>query len=176
MQSKGAILVSMKKQHLSKVSIIVTIIAIVALTTLLINAKHRMAAPVATAPAAQPSQSVCYYLNQPSKGGMGNDIAYVKMTVDSQSQKVVGELTTELAEKDKLTGTLSGTIAPSTTQGQYIFDGQYANSGEGMNSITEQLIRFDTTKAEIGYGGTYSLSIPRVDCSRYDSLKMVMQD
>jgi hypothetical protein len=122
---------------------------------------------------------LCYALTD-------KDTAFLKLTTPDGGVTITGELATYPAEKDAMTGTLSGTA--TNVNGDAIFDGQYANSAEGMNNISEQLIKLGQGSAQIGYGEmvqgtdgtydykdktkvTYSLTLPAVDCAQYDALK-----
>ncbi|HTH92917.1 MAG TPA: hypothetical protein VL576_00330 [Candidatus Paceibacterota bacterium] len=160
----------MKK--IKPISIIITVVAVAALVFLLMQAKHHMSAPATTAPVANTpaSQSICYYLNKPSVGApeLGNDLAYVKLTV-GDGNAVTGTMGTQIAGKDTEVGTLSGSLTAGTSAGQFIFNGTYTTNSEGMHSATAQRIVLNPTAAEIDYGSS-SLSVPHVDCSQYPGL------
>jgi hypothetical protein len=178
----------MEKTNINKSSLIITIVAIVGLAGLIIFEQHHLSRfvptppPVAdatpsipsgqTAPTSNPS--VCYYLNQPSKGGLGNDIEYFKLTIASGTT-ATGELGIAYAEKDAVNGALNGSISADTANtGGYVFTGQYMNSQEGIRSVRNETVNFDPAKAIVNDGG--NVAIPRVDCGKYDSLKQVQSN
>ncbi len=163
----------MKNNIVRPIPLTVTIVAVVGIAALLINAhRHPVAAPVAAT--ADQNQSLCYILNKPTASGH-NDIAYLKLTSSDGGAHTTGELGIALAEKDSMHGTLTGTVTASADNATAVFDGQYVNSGEGMNNVNEQMIKLDNDQAMIGYGApgavTYSLAIPSADCAQYDQLK-----
>jgi hypothetical protein len=180
----------MENNKIKPISLIITGVVVVAFIAIFVMAKKQQEVANAPTPAdttASAPASLCYVLNKKSTGSKFNDVAFVKLNTTDGGQTVTGELGTYLAEKDGMKGTLSGTVNADAT-GAAVFDGQYANSAEGMNNINEQLIKFDTDTAQIGYGEmvaaadgtydykdktkvTYSLSIPSVDCAQYDALK-----
>lgn len=154
---------------------------------MVLNVRHHLTRFTPTPPPSNvqaSSVSLCYYLDQAGASG-AHDKAYLKMTITNNN--VHGELGTALAQKDSINGTLVGTITEGTAN-DYILDAQYMNTGEGMNNTNEQLIHFNSTSAELGYGEmkedsngsfsyqdksqvTYALSLPRVDCTQYQELK-----
>ena len=160
-------------KKISPVALIITIIGLLAIAAALIYSRmHPLPAPVPadttqTAATDQQSETVCYYLDKPSVGAQGNDVAYFKLTVGVGTD-AKGELGTAIAEKDKMSGTLEGTIAPSTDPNSdgYTFTGQYANMGEGMTNTDPITLTFDSKSAS-----DQGLIIPRVDCAQYDSLR-----
>ncbi len=171
--------VGMEKNNITPISLIITGLAVIGFAALFINAKKQQEVAVTPTVDTSPS-SLCYALNK--KG----DTAFLKLNTTDGGITITGELATYPAEKDAMKGTLSGTA--TNVSGDTVFDGQYANSAEGMNNISEQLIKLDETQAQIGYGemveatdGTYdykdktkvnySLSLPAVDCAQYDALK-----
>ncbi|MEO5646029.1 MAG: hypothetical protein ABIO57_03095 [Candidatus Paceibacterota bacterium] len=180
----------MENNKIKPISLIITGVVLVAFIALFVSAKkhQQQAATVATQPDVTTSApaSLCFVLNKKTNS-TSNDVAYLKLTTSDGGQNITGELGTYLAEKDGKKGTLSGS-ASADKDGNAIFDGQYANSAEGMNNIDEQLIKIDGTQAIVGYGEmqqakdgtydykdkakvTYSLAIPTVDCAQYDALK-----
>jgi hypothetical protein len=178
----------MEKNTVKTVPLIITIVAVVGIAALLINASKHPVPTADTTASSSASNSLCYVLNAPSQGGNGNDTAYLKLTSSDGGQTVTGELGTALAEKDAMTGTLQGTVTASSDNSSATFDGQYINMGEGMSNVNEQMIQLTEQGAQIGYGDmaqnadgtysykdksaiTYSLTIPSVDCTQYDSLK-----
>jgi len=176
----------MENTTIRRVPLIITVVAMVAIVALLIQAKrHPVIAPSAPTATTTDGTTLCYALNKPTASGY-NDIAYVKITSTDGGQHVSGELGTFLAEKDGMHGTIGGSVTSDGTSA--IFKGQYISTGEGVNTISEQMIKLDQTQAQLGYGEmikntdgsysyknpatvTYSLTIPRVDCAQYDSLK-----
>jgi hypothetical protein len=194
----------MKNKYLTPAPLIITAIAVVALTIILIHASHSTepfvpshpvvtsqavptddAIPVPAAATPTAAASVCYILNKPTSDG-GRDIAYLKAT-SSDGTNVTGELGTALEGKDALSGTFVGTLS-SNSDGSVTLDAQYSATGEGMNNIVEQKILLTQSQAQVGYGAmklnsdgtyvysdpsaiTYSLTLPSVDCTEYDSLK-----
>ena len=175
----------MNNNTIRPVPLVITGLALVAISALLINA-HRHLAVDTTQTATADAHSVCYILNKPTSSGH-NDIAYLKLTSADSGQHATGELGVALAEKDTVQGTLSGTVV-GNTDGSAVFDGQYTNTGEGVDNVSEQMIHLDENQATLGYGDmvkngdgtygykdtsavTYSLALPSVDCAQYDSLK-----
>jgi hypothetical protein len=173
----------MKNTFPSTPALIITGVAIIALATVVIHFKKQQQAAV-TASASTPA-SLCYILNAPTASGY-NDVAYLKVTTRDGGRHITGELGTFLSQKDRKSGTLTGSI--TNVGGNAVFDGQYTNMAEGMNATDEQLIRLNDTQAQIGYGENkknadgsysyidkskvvYSLSLPVVDCARYDTMK-----
>ncbi len=174
------------------ISYIITGVALIGIVILLLVAKKQQLNTTAAETQQQAQQasapvSLCYLLNAPSKGGAGHDVAYLKITTSDGGMHVTGELGTAPAEKDKVSGTITGTISAGS-DGSALLDAQYANAGEGMTSTNEQLIRLDETQAQIGYGEevkssdgsyhykdanavTYSMTLPAVDCTQYNTLK-----
>lgn len=171
------------------ISLIITGVALVAIVILLIFAKKQQ---VANNNAQQPAVtattpvSICYVLNKPAASSSDHDAGYLKITTSDGGKTVTGELGTRPAEKDAVSGTITGTIAEDN--GAALFTGTYTAMGEGMKSVQDQLIRFDETQAQIGFGEqvenkdgsysykdktkvTYSYALPAVDCAQYDTLK-----
>lgn len=172
------------------ISLIITGVALAAIVILLIFAKKQQAAnsntqQQAAATAATPV-SICYVLNKPAASSSYHDAGYLKITTSDGGKTITGELGTRPAEKDAVSGTITGTIAEDN--GAALFTGTYAAMGEGMKSVQDQLIRLDETQAQIGFGEqvenkdgsysykdktkvTYSYALPAVDCAQYDTLK-----
>ncbi|MDB5255293.1 MAG: hypothetical protein JWL92_669 [Candidatus Nomurabacteria bacterium] len=169
----------MEKNNITPISLIITGVAVIGFAALFISAKKQQDIAVTPAADTTPS-SLCYVLNK------NGDTAFLKLTTTDGGLTITGDLATYPAQKDSMKGTLSGVA--TNVDGDAVFDGQYANSAEGMNNISEQLIKLDPTQAQIGYGEmveaadgtydykdktkvTYSLTLPAVDCTQYDSLK-----
>ena len=157
--------------------IVVIVVAVLFATTKLDIGGNSQRAAMTT---SSDEQVLCYSSSTPTASGF-NDVYSLKLTVAGDI--ATGELATSPAEKDKMTGTLEGTIAPISEEA-YLFTGKYMNSGEGMTNTDDRMIVLSATDAKIGYGETvlnadgtysykdpstlnYSLSIPRVDCAAY---------
>ncbi len=184
--------VTMENNKIKPISLIITGVVIIAFVALFVSAKkHQQEAAINAAQSdisISTPASLCFVLNKKTTSG-SSDVAYLKLTTSDGGQNISGELGTYLAEKDGMKGTLTGS-ASADASGNAIFDGQYVNSGEGMNNSNEQLIKLDGTQAQLGYGDfirtkngsyqykdktkvVYSLAIPSVDCAQYDALKTV---
>lgn len=180
----------MENKKPNTISLIITGVALIAIIALLVIAKKQQQQNLtATQPTpTTTTASLCYLLNKPALSGTGNDVGYLKITTSDGGKTVTGELGTRPAEKDAVSGTLAGEI--SNDNGVAVFDGQYDNKGEGMETVQEQLIRLDETQAQIGFGEmkkdpeesvtyyykdtnavTYSYTLPAVDCAQYDTLR-----
>ncbi|MBY0328535.1 hypothetical protein K2Q02_00340 [Patescibacteria group bacterium] len=157
--------------------LIVVVIAIIVLVS-----TTKMPKNTATTEMPQDEQVLCYYSSTQTASGF-NDVYSLKLSVVGTS--ATGELATAPAEKDRMNGTLSGTIAPFSDE-EYMFSGTYMNSAEGMTNTDQRMIKLSATEAAVGYGETvqnpdgtygykdpanlnYSLTIPRVDCALYQN-------
>ena len=157
--------------------LIVVVLVIIVLVATSKNTKDKAAIETPTGE----QTTMCFYAANPTPSGL-SDVYALKLDVSGASAK--GELSTIPAEKDKMTGTLSGVVVQSGQD--TIFNGRYNNSAEGMQNVEQRIIKLSTMEARIGYGemvqnpdGTYSykdsntldysLAIPRVDCAQYQS-------
>lgn len=157
----------MKKININPISFVITVVALVALIWLLVSTSHKMSHSVSSQSTDMP-KTICYFLNKPAVSGIGNDMAYVRLTVGN-SNTVTGKLGVQFAGKDSEVGMLNGALAAGTQPGQYIFNGTYISNSEGMNTTAQEHITVDTSNATLDYYGV-SLSIPHVDCSQYPGL------
>jgi hypothetical protein len=183
----------MKNNAVRPISFIITAMGIILVIIAVVYAEHHPMPFIPTPPPITPTpastqdaySSVCYILNKPTADG-GRDFAYLKVS-SSDGIHITGEFGTALDGKDKIDGTLIGTASANSATQTVLFDGQYSNTGEGMNNVVEQMIKLNENQAQIGYGDmkanangtysyidpskvTYSLTLPSVDCTQYDAL------
>jgi hypothetical protein len=168
----------------NKTILIVPAVIVLLLFVVALGKKHITPAvtegPLAT---AQVPAMLCFFSSIKTADGYA-DTYYLKLSI--QRGKATGELATLPAEKDAMRGTLVGNIIDQN--GETYFDGTYSNMAEGMTNVDERMIKLGDTEAAIGYGETmqnadgsygykdkndlnYSLTIPKVDCAQYESLK-----
>lgn len=146
------------KNPLVRIPVIVIAIAIIASIawSKYSSSKTDMGAPITPAPVVTETPEtpagpmLCYYRSTKTTKGL-YDRAYLTMTISGTT--VTGEFHNLPAEKDRATGTFTGSIdSKDDTAISKLATVWWNQVAEGMQSVNETLIVYNDTSATVGFG------------------------